>query len=193
MYNIQWKWNIPNALSLLRLILIPCFITLYFLDWKLWAFIALLISGVTDCLDGFIARRLGQITDCGKLLDPLADKLTQVTVVVCLTTTYIEILPLTIICFVKELCQGIGGLILLRNRCEVRGAKWFGKASTVIFYVCMLVIVLWRDVLLEKAFWALMALVALACTTTLCAFLGYMRIFIQIFRADRPTPEQKKG
>ena len=132
--NVSWKWNVPNSLSLLRLALVPAFAVLYLMQRDLWAFALLAVSGLTDCLDGFIARRFNQITDCGKLLDPLADKLTQVTVVICLTTRYPQVLPLTIICFVKELCQGIGGIILLRGRCEVRGAKWFGKVSTVVFY-----------------------------------------------------------
>ncbi len=193
MLNIRWKWNVPNVLSLLRLALIPCFAALYFCGQEIWAFITLLISGVTDCLDGYIARRFGQITDCGKLLDPLADKLTQVAVVVCLTTTYPELLPLAIICAVKELCQGIGGLILLRSRCEVRGAKWFGKMSTVVFYVCMLALVLGQDRLPQWASWGL---IVLASVTTLWAFFGYMRIFIRIFRGEKAplaTPEQEKG
>ena len=130
-FNVQWKWNVPNALSLLRLALVPTFSVLYLLQLDYWAFGALALSGITDFLDGFIARRFNQITDCGKLLDPLADKLTQVMVVVCLTTRFRELLPLTVICFIKELCQAVGGMILLHSGCQVRGSKWFGKVATV--------------------------------------------------------------
>lgn len=185
--NVSWKWNVPNALSLLRLVLVPCFSVLYLLKVDAWAFVALAVSGLTDCLDGWIARRFHQITDCGKLLDPLADKLTQVMVVICLTTRYRELLPLTVICFAKELCQAIGGFILLRRGCAVHGAKWFGKVATVVFYLCMLVLVLWHDSLEGTAFWVVAALVALTCLTMLIAFVGYLRIF---FRLRREKPAQ---
>lgn len=84
--NIEWKWNIPNLLSLLRILLVPVFVILYLLssdermDLMYWSFGVLILSGVTDSLDGIIARKCNQITDLGKLLDPVADKLTQVAV-----------------------------------------------------------------------------------------------------------------
>ena len=143
--NVEWKWNIPNALSVLRIALIPAFVTLYLLGQDWWAFGVLLVSGLTDAVDGFVARRFNMITDCGKLLDPLSDKLTQVAVVICLTTRYTELLPLTVLCFVKESAQAIGGILLLRKKVQAQGAKWFGKVSTVLFYVTMLVIVLWQS------------------------------------------------
>lgn len=124
--NIEWKWNIPNLLSLLRILLVPVFVILYLLssdermDLMYWSFGVLILSGVTDSLDGIIARKCNQITDLGKLLDPVADKLTQVAVVICLATRFSQLIPLVVICFVKELAQSIGGLILLRRGAEVR-------------------------------------------------------------------------
>ena len=73
--NVRWQWNIPNALSLLRLLLIPVFGVLYLAKQDAWAFGVWIFSGGTDMLDGMIARKCNQITECGKLLDPLADKL----------------------------------------------------------------------------------------------------------------------
>lgn len=181
-FNIAWKWNIPNALSVLRVVLVPVFMVLYLTRHDAWAFGALLLSGVTDMLDGFIARRLNQITDCGKLLDPLSDKLTQVAVVISLTTRYNELLPLTILCLVKESCQAIGGIILLKNNSEVRGSKWFGKVSTVVFYASMLVLVLWHDQLPLTVNWLLVGAAGLC---MLLAFLGYLYMFIEIYRAER--------
>ena len=181
-FNVEWKWNIPNALSLFRIVLVPVFMVLYLLPCVAdeWAFLTLLVSGLTDVLDGVIARKFHQITDCGKLLDPLSDKLTQVAVVVALTTRYPELLPLTILCFVKELCQGIGGVILLRKGTAVRGSKWFGKVSTMVFYVCMLILVLWPD----SPYALRWALVGVAGVSMLMAFLGYLRMFIYIFRSE---------
>ncbi len=190
--NVEWKWNIPNALSVARIALIPVFVTLYLLHLELWAFAVLLVSGLTDAVDGFVARRFNMITDCGKLLDPLSDKLTQVAVVVCLTTRYPELLPLTVLCFVKELSQGIGGILLLKKNVQAQGARWFGKVSTVLFYVTMLVIVLWYDTLVASAPWVLWLLVSLVGISMLCAFIGYLQMFLRIRQdvSESPTPEK---
>lgn len=181
--NVEWKWNIPNALSVLRILLVPVFMVLYLTPAVAdeWAFLTLLLSGITDILDGVIARKFNQITDCGKLLDPLSDKLTQVAVVVALTTRYPELLPLTVFCFIKELCQAIGGVILLKKGSAVRGSKWFGKASTVVFYICMLILVLWPDSP-HALHWAL---VGVAGVSMLMAFLGYLQMFVAISREER--------
>ena len=200
-FNVEWKWNIPNIISLVRIGLVPVFILLYLLHLDAWAFGVLLFSGLTDCLDGFIARRFNLITDCGKLLDPLSDKLTQVAVVICLTTRYTELLPLTVLCFAKELSQGIGGILLLRKNVRTQGAKWFGKVSTVLFYACMLVIVLWYNPLVQSAPWVLYALAGLVGISMLIAFLGYLRLFLQMRRELRVkvapvaeiAPEPEKG
>ena len=190
--NVEWKWNIPNALSVVRMALIPVFMVLYLLRVDTWAFAVLLVSGLTDAVDGFVARRFDMITDCGKLLDPLSDKLTQVAVVVCLTTRYTELLPLTVLCFVKELSQAIGGILLLKKNVQAQGARWFGKVSTVLFYATMLVIVLWYDALTVTAPWVLWLLVSLVGVSMLCAFVGYLQMFIRIRRnvSDGPAPEK---
>ncbi len=187
---ITWKWNVPNVLSLVRIALIPVFVVLYLSHRDGWAFGALMLSGVTDVLDGFIARRFNQITECGKLLDPLSDKLTQVAVVISLTTRYRELLPLAILCFIKEACQAVGGIILLRRRHAVRGSKWFGKLSTTVFYACMLALILFPQMSLAVE-WVLIGAAGLC---MLLAFLGYLQMFILIHRAsDDPATLPEKG
>lgn len=189
MFNVTWKWNVPNVLSLVRIALIPVFMGLYFTNQDDWAFGVLLLSGLTDAVDGWIARRFNQITDCGKLLDPISDKLTQVAVVISLATRYPQVWPLAALCFIKELCQAIGGAIMLKRRCEVRGSKWFGKVSTVVFYGSMLALVLFT--LPDWAVWLLIGFVG---TSMLGAFIGYLRIFIQVSREGKPVSvETEKG
>lgn len=192
--NVTWKWNIPNALSLVRILLIPVFLVLYLthLDW--WAFGVLALSGLTDMLDGFIARHFNQITDCGKLLDPISDKLTQVAVLVALATRYRELTALVVLCVIKETCQAIGGIIMLKRRRAVQGSLWFGKLSTVMFYLCMLVLVL--DTLFSVTIssdirWLLVGLTG-ACM--LMAFVGYLRVFIFMSREGKSvSDETEKG
>ncbi|MBE6778302.1 MAG: CDP-alcohol phosphatidyltransferase family protein [Ruminococcaceae bacterium] len=198
LFNIPWKWSIPNILSLVRLGLVPLFAVLYLQGerWDYWAFGVLALSGLTDCLDGFIARHFNQITEMGKLLDPVADKLTQVMVVICLSTRYRVIIPVAVLCFAKELCQAIGGLLLLRHRNEVRGAKWFGKLYTIAFYTIMASLVLWHDWMAVHAPWLPTALIAVVIGLTVFAFIGYLRIFLRLWRPDRygqESPVDEKG
>lgn len=191
--NVEWKWTVPNALSLLRLALVPVIAVTYLLSEQYPELLyvalgALLLSGLTDSLDGIIARRFHQITDMGKLLDPLADKLTQVVVVVCLTVRYPQVLPLLIICVGKELCQAVGGLLLLRRGGEIRGAKWFGKVSTFLFYGVMAAIVVFPD-MPDPLFIGLLTLVSAA---MLFAFINYLRMFLTIRRETTENTETKE-
>ncbi len=180
MERVKFKWNIPNVLSLVRLALIPLFAWLYLGDeGNLYAaMIVLLVSGLTDVVDGFVARRFNQITEIGKLLDPLADKLTQLAVLVCLSVRYNELIPLMVICLMKEVLQIVGGVLLLSRYEIVRGSRWFGKISTVTFYGAMLAIVLWKDM----PHTVFVVLVMLVTATMLFSFFAYMRVYLKLRR-----------
>lgn len=194
--NIEWKMNIPNALSLLRIILIPVFVVLYLMsseerkDLLYWACGVLVLSGVTDSLDGIIARKCNQITDLGKLLDPVADKLTQVAVLVCLAIRYGKVMvPLAVIVVGKELAQSIGGLILLKRGAQVRGASWYGKVSTFVFYGVMALIVM----LPNMPEWVRIILLGIVALLMLFAFFNYMRIFLGIKKELPPKSASAKS
>ncbi len=173
---LTFVWNIPNVLSLVRLGLLPVFAVLYFNDQLEWAVVVLLLSGLTDLLDGVIARRFNQITKIGKLLDPFADKLTQVTVLLCLLVRYRALIPLAIICLIKEALQAIGGWILFSKNAVIRGSKWFGKVSTFLFYAVMLLIVVWDD--MPPA--VLASLIVLVAATMVFSFFKYMMIYLKL-------------
>ena len=180
-FNIEWKMNVPNALSLARIALLPVFVVFYLNSENnktlmYWAFGILILSGLTDSLDGIIARKFNQITDLGKLLDPIADKLTQVTVVICLALRYSEVVYLLIICVVKEICQALGGLFLLHHGMKIQGARWFGKISTFTFYSVMVLIVGWPS--MPK--WLLVSLVILVALLMIFAFIKYITMFFRI-------------
>ena len=187
--NVQWTWTIPNVLSLVRIALLPAFSVLYLgseahPSWLWWAGAVVILSGLTDLLDGWIARRFNQISEAGKLLDPLADKLTQLTVVVCLATRYQELFVLMLICFGKEIAQVIGGILLLRRGDVVRGSRWFGRLTTVVFYTSMAAFVLFRDM----PGWLRVALVVLVSGMMLFAFFGYLKTYLT---ARRALPEKE--
>lgn len=184
MVKISWIWNVPNILSLFRLLLVPFIAVTYLYGETTWAVIALIVSGVTDVVDGFVARHFNQITDLGKILDPLADKLTQMTVALCLTWHNIELLPLLVICVCKELCQMVGGLLLLGKGETIRGSKWYGKMATVLFYSVAVILV--QPFFEVPKPWP-MILVALVLVAMLVAFFNYLAIFIKTSRAAKKT------
>ena len=137
------KENIPNILTIIRFILIPFIFTAVISKHYLTALIIFTISALTDILDGFIARKFNYITDLGKLIDPLADKLTQVSLL--LSLSILGILPWWIfaIVFIKELVLIISASVLYSKDDVVVYSKWYGKLATTLFYlaiVCSLLI-----------------------------------------------------
>lgn len=139
--------NIPNTLTIFRIILIP-FFCLFFLmgsDYYPYAGLMLVLSGLSDMFDGFFARKLHQETELGKILDPIADKLTLAAVVICMWYVYHVRFPwLSIalgIMFTKEVFMAVGGLVIVSKGKKLVKAKWWGKIATVGFYTCMILIV----------------------------------------------------
>lgn len=132
--NPRRFWTIPNILTLVRFALIPLIIWLYVVPKDyITAAIVVGISGFTDVIDGVIARRFNMITDIGKIIDPIADKLTQATVIFCLSLRYKAMVALFITHMIKEFIMGVMGLIALKHK-SINGAKWYGKMSTVVLF-----------------------------------------------------------
>ncbi len=140
-------FTIPNILSCLRLAMIPLIIWLYCVkDSPGWTLLVIFLSGVTDVVDGFIARKFNLVTDFGKALDPIADKLTQIAVLFCLITRFhLMGLPL-ILMFIKEAVAFILRLIVFRRTQEVHSAEWHGKLTTVLLYLLMGVHIVWFNI-----------------------------------------------
>ena len=132
----NWCRHIPNALTILRFILIPIIIIYIVQDEYINAFIFLTISGLTDVLDGYIARKYDFITNFGKLVDPLADKTTQVAILVTLVLKNIIPMWILILVFIKEFVM-VAGASFLYGKELVVSSKWYGKASTVLFYLAI--------------------------------------------------------
>lgn len=140
-------WTIPNLLSLFRLCLIPLIAWLYCArgNYPLTV-LMLLISGITDIADGIIARRFHMTSDLGKVLDPVADKLTQGVVMLCLLTRFKWMaVPLAVL-VVKETFMALSGLAVVRKTGVVFGAQWHGKAATVMLYLMMALHIVWYDI-----------------------------------------------
>ena len=142
-------WTIPNLLSFIRILLIPVFAYLYYNDMKVEAVLVLAASGLSDMFDGKIARRFNQISALGKILDPIADKLTQITIAVMLLLDFKDAENKMINAFgwvflvflIKEAVMLIGGLVMLLLNIRPGAAEIYGKLATTIFYVGMTLII----------------------------------------------------
>ena len=138
-------WRIPNLLCYIRFLLIPVFVVLYMKANQpkeyLQAAGIVFLSGLTDFLDGFIARRFDMITELGKLIDPLADKLTHAALILVLVIKIEWMFLLLILFVIMQLFMLVAGIVMLKKGTKLNGAKWFGKVSTMVFYAVMLFLV----------------------------------------------------
>ena len=138
--------NLPNALTALRILLVPAFLIAFFnspRDRQLPSLLIFLAAGLTDCLDGFCARRLNQITMLGKVLDPIADKLLTASVILCLAWLGAISWAVLAVIVVKEMYMGVGAGICLKKGVEVQ-SDIYGKLATLLFYPAVLLCWPWH-------------------------------------------------
>lgn len=143
--------HVPNILTIIRFFLIPFIVVFTLQDNYIIASIFLILSGITDVADGFIARKYNLITDFGKLMDPLADKCTQVATLLVLVVQSIIPIWILIIVIIKEILL-IAGASFLYGKDLVVSSKWYGKISTVLFYVAIFCSMVFRQFNLPYTF-----------------------------------------
>jgi len=175
--------NVPNILSGFRLLLIPAFIAIYFSDIPgayAWAAGVYLLALFTDMLDGYIARRFHAVSRLGRILDPLADKLMGITVLVCMTLTGILPLWVVLIFIGKDLFLILGSAFLLKQENDVFSANYVGKTAT--FLLCTVSVILLVFSGIDKT------LADVLIAVTLAVSLASMAVYIvQYFRKDRKS------
>ena len=183
------NWNtVPNWLSFARLLMIPIFAVLFNKGYIIWAVIVLGLSGLSDFLDGKIARRFNQISDLGKILDPVADKLTQITIAILLyiqfnnsSESLIRTFSWIFLIFViKELVMVVFGAVMILLGMRPSAAEIYGKISTFVFYGVMILLFAFApDVGAFNTLWTvpqpiLVILVAVSAVLCVVAFLSYI-------------------
>ena len=169
--------NIPNILTLLRFLLVPVFGYFFLKENYLIAVAVFLTASFTDILDGYIARKYGMVTSWGKLADPLADKMMQISALVLLTIR--DRIPALIlgIFAVKEFLMIIGGIFLLKKENFVASSSWYGKLATVIFQFAVIML------LIDAPYAQVYIFAALA--AALFAFAMYLKRFRHIRDTNR--------
>ena len=139
--------TIPNILSLFRLLLIPVIMWLYIVkEDPVLTTVILALSGITDIVDGIIARKCHMVSDFGKAFDPVADKLTQIAMLFCLVSRFKWMLLPLCVMVIKEVTAGILGLLVIRKTGKVDGAVWHGKVTTVSLYSMMIIHLIWYNI-----------------------------------------------
>ena len=139
--------TVPNLLSLIRICLIPLFVWLYLgKDDVIGTAIVLVASGLTDAMDGFIARHFNMVSDFGKALDPFADKLTQFAMLCCLVVRFPRMIWLIVVLCVKEIFVAFSHISVIQKTDLVLGAAWHGKITTILLYIVMILHLLWLEI-----------------------------------------------
>ncbi|MGI6199229.1 MAG: CDP-alcohol phosphatidyltransferase family protein [Christensenellales bacterium] len=187
----RWRdiFNIPNLLGYLRLLLLPviCWQYLQGSHWVAMGLIAL--SGITDFLDGYIARRFQMVTQWGKALDPIADKVTQVVLALMLMMRVAPARALFAILLIKESAMGVANLLLMPSGNRLDGAMWFGKVSTAALYVGLVALI----ALPQMPPWMQTLLVAVCSALLLLSAALYVPVFAHKFKQAREQSAARRG
>jgi Phosphatidylglycerophosphate synthase len=174
--------NIPNILSVIRIFLIIPFLIFIGRGKYILAGGTLVLSGISDFLDGFIARKFNQRSQLGKMLDPAADKLTLMAVMASVGMKFHEVIPFMVILVLKELLMIAASIFLLKQKKFPTAAKWYGKIGTVAFYVSVIIIVS------LKAIWGIeniglnIFLMSVTALLMIYALVKYFKIFLVMIK-----------
>lgn len=170
--------TVPNMLSMFRLILIPVIVWLYFFDEEKHyaAFGVIVLSGLTDIIDGKIARKYNMISDLGKILDPVADKFTQGVIFICLSFTYPLLWLLIALFAVKETVSALVGYRAIKKEDTVHSAMWHGKLNTVLLYLLICILLLVPKDFMSNTVADI--LIICCCVFMSFSFVLYLRFFI---------------
>ena len=182
-----YNWNtIPNWLCFLRIALIPVFSVLFIKDKFLIAAIIMVIAALTDLFDGKIARKFNQVSNLGKILDPIADKLSQMAIVIILLYKFWDITYFKVLLFMfiaKELLMLTGGALLLSKGLRPSAAEMVGKVATTVFYGFMIMIIAFggenaaiKNLLPE---WRMVCMVVISLILTFAALFSYVPGFVK--------------
>lgn len=171
--------HVPNILTVIRLLLIPVIIFYIFTGNYILAFIFFTISAITDIADGLIARKFNLVSNFGKLMDPLADKLTQIATLASLVLTDIIPIWILLVVFFKEFIM-ICGASFLYGKDVVVYSRWYGKLATVLLYFAIVISLLLKQFEITGIWEQVdLAIFALALIATLFSFIMYVKDLYQ--------------
>ena len=188
--------TIPNCISLFRIFLVPCFAWVFLTaslpeDFTLAA-VLLVVSAVSDLLDGWIARRFHMTSKLGKILDPLADKLSLLALSICIAVKFSPFWIIAIVVIVKEILQILGGGYLMKKKIKIPSSRWFGKACTAVTYCCYIILLGLPIFQLLAPAWMLWTMVIVILALMLLAFFSYLPVYLRLLQQNKPLQESEQ-
>lgn len=188
-------FSVPNILTYFRIILIPVFVVFYVnsahsIKCYIASVMVLIASGLTDMLDGRIARKYDQITELGKVLDPVADKLSQCAILACLLIRYRLFIPVLAIFVIKEITMAVLALVFYRLGRKLKGAHWYGKIATSSFYLITIFLLLVPPGKVPAE--VSDALIILSGAFMLFAFIMYLRVYFVMWKDHKDNKPNKR-
>ena len=186
-------FTIPNLLTYIRFILIVPFVYYFLQENYIPAAVCIVVSGLTDCFDGMIARKFNQVTSLGKILDPIADKFTLLAVVICMVIYIPQVLPALIILLLKDVLMLLGGIDLINKSITPPAAMWYGKIGTIVFYISICIIVFLKAAFNFENFALDFTLLSLTAFTMLFALFQYGKIYFQLIKEHAEQEKKNKS
>lgn len=184
-------WTVPNLLTYLRFVLVVPFVILFLSEKYLLSAICIGLSGISDCLDGFFARKLNQVTQLGKLLDPIADKVTLISVMLCMAFYAPNVIPILVVLIAKDVAMLIGGISLLKRKITPPAAEWFGKLATIVFYFAVCIIVFMKAAINYENLLLDDILLSVTAVAMLYALYRYAKIYRELIKEDKAKKQNK--
>lgn len=183
-FKFKDLFTVANLLTYIRFLLIAPFMYFFINGNYIAAGVCVCISGLSDCFDGFLARKLNQVTALGRVLDPLADKFTLISVAVCMLIYMPALIPLMLILVCKDFLMLSCGLVLLIRKIDIPPSRWYGKASTVIFYLSVMIIVFLKAVFHYENPTLQIVLFIITALAMSFSLANYAKMFIDLIKED---------
>ena len=198
------NWNtIPNWMCFVRIALIPVFTVMFIKGMYIPAFIVMIVAALTDVFDGKIARKFNMVSNLGKMLDPIADKLSQMAIVIILIVKFWDgyLKYILFLFIVKELLMIIGGAVLLSKGMRPVAAEVWGKVATVVFYTFMIIIIALGgkgcalyNVAFFKPFilpeWLITVMVVISAILAFMSLFGYLPGFLKQIKENKQNSQK---
>lgn len=202
--KVDWAYlfTVPNILCYFRIVLIAPMMVLFFkarsLDYApqytISAAACLVLSGLSDFFDGMLARKLNQVTELGKMLDPVADKLTLFAVGVCVVYIEPAVIPVITLLILKDFLMLIGATYMLKKHVKPCASKWYGKVGTFLFYISVVLIVVFDLILGMGDQFRIYAIILLTLTAVMMVYslIRYFLFFRAIMESEKLNKEATK-
>lgn len=180
-------FKIPNILCYIRILMVPLFIYMFLQKWYWQSAIVVIVAAATDVVDGWIARKFNMVSDWGKFIDPVADKLMQFAMLAVLLIKVPWVLLLVIAFVLKEVILLIVGLYIYHKGRNLDGAMWCGKLCTVVFDASMLTLIALPEKWITDTLASILICVVFA--FMLLSFIVYLNAYVQLYHKMKDEHE----